>query len=91
MQIFYRCRILTLLGKQVLHDIMTQCIIMHNMIIQDKRDVNASIRDAKTTPPTNVEMELNEDMRFQHFLARNLQIKYKEIHLSLMNALIDHI
>ena len=61
------------------------------MIIEDKRDVNASIKDAKTTPPTNVKMVLNDDIRFQQFLAPNLQIKYKEAHLSLMNALIDHI
>ena len=36
-------------------------------------------------------MAINEDMRFQQFLSRNLQIKDKEAHLSLRNALIDHI
>ena len=46
---------------------------------------------ARPTPPTNVEMMINENMQFQQFLARNLQIKNKDAHLSLRNALIDHI
>ena len=29
-------------SKEILHDIMTSCIIMHNMIIEDERDVNAT-------------------------------------------------
>ena len=69
--------------KEVLHDIMTSCIIMHNMIIEDERDINAPIRDARPAPPINVEMAINEDMRFQQFLAHNLRIKNKEAHLSL--------
>ncbi|XP_062103513.1 uncharacterized protein LOC133814587 [Humulus lupulus] len=32
-------------NKKVLHDIMTSCIIMHNMIIEDERDINASIEE----------------------------------------------
>ncbi|KAK2641819.1 hypothetical protein Ddye_023582 [Dipteronia dyeriana] len=31
--------------KYVLHDIMTACIIIHNMIIEDECDVNAAIED----------------------------------------------
>ena len=61
------------------------------MIIEDDRDVNAPIRDARPAPPTNVEMAINEDMRFQQVLSHNLQIKDKEAHLSLRNVLIDHI
>ena len=77
--------------KEVLHDIMTACIIMHNMIIEDERDINAPIRDARAAPVVQVEMTVNENVRFQQFLARILQIKNKEAHLSLRNALIDHI
>ncbi|XP_060206436.1 uncharacterized protein LOC132634159 [Lycium barbarum] len=29
--------------KEVLHDILTSCIILHNMIIEDERDLNALI------------------------------------------------
>lgn len=50
------------------------------MIIEDERDVNVPIRDARPSP-TNVEMTINEDMRFQQFLACNLHIKDKEVYL----------
>lgn len=73
--------------KEVLHDIMTACIIMHNMIIEDERDINAPIRDARAAPVVQVEVAVNENARFQQFLTRNLQIKNKEAHLSLRNAL----
>ena len=36
-------------------------------------------------------MAINEYMCFQQFLARNLRIKNKEAHISLKNALIEHI
>ena len=53
------------------------------MIIEDERDINAPIRNARLAPPINVEMAINEDMRFQQFLARNRRIKNMEAHLSL--------
>ena len=77
--------------KEVLHDIMTTCIIMHNMIIEDERDVNAPIRDARPGPQPTVEMVMDENTQFQEFLARNRQIKDKEAHISLRNVLINHI
>lgn len=49
------------------------------------------IRDARSAPVAQVEMAINEDARFQKNLARNLQIKNQEAHLSLRNALTDHI
>ena len=53
--------------KKILHDIMISCIIMYNMIIEDEREVNVPTRDARPTPPTNVEMMINEDMWFDNF------------------------
>lgn len=31
-------------GKKILHDIMTTCIIIHNMIIEEEHDINASAK-----------------------------------------------
>ncbi|TMW97669.1 hypothetical protein EJD97_005178 [Solanum chilense] len=31
--------------KDLLHEIMTTCIILHNIIIEDDRDFNAPIQD----------------------------------------------
>lgn len=48
---------------------------MHNMIIEDERDINAPVKDARSAPQATVEMAIKESTRFQEFLTRNLQIK----------------
>ncbi|KAL2490984.1 putative harbinger transposase-derived nuclease [Abeliophyllum distichum] len=77
--------------KHVLHDIMTACIIMHNMIIEDERDVDAPIVGWVEAPNPEVEMVVDDNTRFQEFLGRHRQIKNKEAHIALRNALIDHL
>ncbi|XP_024007289.1 uncharacterized protein LOC112083492 [Eutrema salsugineum] len=77
--------------KNVLHDIMTTCIILHNMIIDDERDLDAPIEVEREAPPPEVEIAIDENIRFQEFLCRYRQIKDKEAHFSLRNALIDHL
>jgi len=57
--------------KEVLHDIMTTCIILHNMIIEDERDLNAPIQDAVEAPTPTIEMLVDENLRFEQFLARH--------------------
>ncbi|XP_073312550.1 uncharacterized protein [Primulina huaijiensis] len=55
--------------KKHLQDIMTACIIMHNMIIEDERDLDTPIQDALEEPTPNVEMVTDQNIRFQEFLA----------------------
>ncbi|XP_062100905.1 uncharacterized protein LOC133806834 [Humulus lupulus] len=78
-------------NKRILHDIMTSCIIMHNMIIEDERDFNAPIEERFEVPSPEVEMVGNDDARFQEFLARHRKIKDKDAHIALRNALIEHL
>ncbi|XP_075499908.1 uncharacterized protein LOC142538477 [Primulina tabacum] len=77
--------------KHHLHDIMTSCIIMHNMIIEDERDLSAPIEDMREAPTPDVEMIIDENIRFQEFLAQYKRIKDKDAHYALRNALIDHL
>ncbi|XP_073121900.1 uncharacterized protein [Henckelia pumila] len=56
--------------KKQLHDIMTACIIMHNMIIEDERDLDTPIQDGMEAPTPNVEVITDQNIRFQEFLAR---------------------
>ncbi|XP_010495651.1 PREDICTED: uncharacterized protein LOC104772772 [Camelina sativa] len=77
--------------KTVIHDIMTKCIILHNMIIEDERDLNASIEAGREAPAPEVEIADDENTRFQEFLARYREIKDRDAHFSLRNALINHL
>ncbi|KAK2664862.1 hypothetical protein Ddye_003436 [Dipteronia dyeriana] len=70
---------------------MTACIIMHNMIIEDERDVDADIQGHMEAPTPQVERVIDENTRFQEFLTRHKQIKDKDAHIALRNALIDHL
>ena len=61
------------------------------MIVEDERDLDAPIQDANEAPTPHVEMVVDENTQFQQFLARHRQIKDKQAHIALRNALIDHL
>ena len=61
------------------------------MIIEYEQYINAPIKETRAVPVLQVEMAINKNTRFQQFLARNLRITNKKAHLSLQNALTDHI
>ncbi|KAK2640704.1 hypothetical protein Ddye_028499 [Dipteronia dyeriana] len=69
--------------KHILHDIMTTCIIMHNMIIASEYEVDASIEDHMEAPTPEVEMVLDENTQFQQFLTRHREIRDKDAHIAL--------
>jgi len=64
---------------------------MHNMIIEDERDIQIPIDDAREVPIPDVEVVNEETNEFQTFLARFKKIKDKDAHFALRNALIEHI
>ncbi|XP_050222517.1 uncharacterized protein LOC126672607 [Mercurialis annua] len=77
--------------KYVLHDIMTACIIMNNMIIEDELDLSATITNVTELPEPVVEMETNEHVRFQQFLPQHKKIKNKDAHIALCNDLFEYL
>ena len=50
--------------KYILHDIITACVIMHNMIIEDDRDLNSPSKEAVDAPIPAVETVVDEYTRF---------------------------
>ena len=64
---------------------------MHNIIIEDERNACADIENWREAPAPEVEMVVYETTRFQELLARHRQIKDKEAHIALRNALIEHL
>ncbi|XP_020242989.1 uncharacterized protein LOC109821216 [Asparagus officinalis] len=78
--------------KRTLHDIMTACIIMHNMIVEDEHDEQEDVVISTPQSISNAKnMEITETERFQRFLARHKRLKNKEAHFALRNALIEHL
>ena len=64
---------------------------MHNMIIEDERDLDAPIQYVREAPTPEVERIVDETTRFNQFIARHAQIKDRDAHIALRNALIDHL
>ncbi|XP_020684501.2 uncharacterized protein LOC110101079 [Dendrobium catenatum] len=78
-------------NKDVLHDIITTCIILHNMIIEDERNLTGPIQVAREVPSPDVELVVDENTQFQEFIARHKQIRNQDAHIALRNALIEHL
>ncbi|XP_020262622.1 uncharacterized protein LOC109838601 [Asparagus officinalis] len=76
--------------KRRLHDIMTACIILHNMTVEDERDAEPEIivHDEISKPE---EIDIDDAERFQRFLDRHRKIQDREAHFMLRNALIEHL
>ena len=53
---------------------------MHNMIIEDERDLYALAEEQTEMQTPEVEVMCDDDSRFQAFLARHRKIKNKEAH-----------
>ncbi|KAK3183019.1 hypothetical protein Dsin_030305 [Dipteronia sinensis] len=64
---------------------------MHNMIIEDERTMHINFEDLNPTSISDIEMVSDETTRFRQFLTRHRQIKDKDAHIALRNALIDHL
>ena len=61
------------------------------MIIEDERDVDVPIMNHMETPILQVESVVDENIKFQEFLERHKQIKDKDDHIALRNALIEYL
>ena len=84
-------RTCSVLEKNVLHDIMTTCTILHNMIIEDEREFDAPTEIGREVPPPQTKIAEDKNVSFQNFLVRFRNIKDKKAYVLLQNALVDHL
>jgi hypothetical protein len=78
---------------KVLHDIMTICIILHNLIIERKRqgsneDVEERVTPVDFLPPVPV---TEQDRTYGAFLSKTLKIVDRVTHHQLREDLMNHI
>ena len=73
--------------KETLVDIMTCCVILHNMIIEDERELNLPC--FYDNVGTRVQPQRNPD-RLEAFLAAHRSIEDAQTHHQLTQDLIDH-
>ena len=64
---------------------------MHNMIIEDERDLQALIVDAIEVPALDIERVADDNTRFEQFRTWYKKIKDIDTHIALCNRLIDHL
>ncbi|XP_042437255.1 uncharacterized protein LOC122023251 [Zingiber officinale] len=60
-------------------------------LADDECNLNAPIVELFEVPTPDVEPAIDDGSRFEEFLARYRQIKNKEAHIALRNALIEHL
>jgi hypothetical protein len=78
-----------------LENIMLACIILHNMIIEDEKDIEDNSFDlneeatTSTVQPSTITQ--GHDPVMEEVLQRNTEIRDREAHRQLQSDLIDHI
>jgi hypothetical protein len=78
-----------------LQNIMLACIILHNMIIEDERDIEDDLFDlneeATTSSVQQPTIAYAHDPVMAEVVLRDVEIRDRAIHKQLQSDLIDHI
>jgi hypothetical protein len=72
---------------QTLWQIMTCCFILHNMIIEDERDMPENFRYISNGDPIEPEHDANT---IHEFLEMHRSIENKDAHSKLQDDLVEH-
>jgi hypothetical protein len=78
---------------ETLKDIMTACIILHNMIIEDERHIDEVERgDYQQFNETTLDpVSHAPTLEFMDFIQRHHQIRDRETHSQLQSDLVEHL
>jgi hypothetical protein len=81
--------------RQDVMNIMTSCIILHNMIIEDEKEQARIHIDLNVNPGASIalppEVSTQVNPCIQDVLRRNLEIQDKAKHIALKKDLVEHI
>jgi len=79
-------------NEKDLHAIMKACIILHNMIIEDEREVQG-LENIYDGAPRDVSISRDRliDFDFESFVARYREVRNEGVHYQLRNDLVEHL
>ncbi|XP_028075537.1 uncharacterized protein LOC114277791 [Camellia sinensis] len=75
---------------KMLANIMKSCIILHSMIVEDKREEHLDFDYEISSTNTPVQISSTPTNDFQSFLSRHLSIRDKDAYHALRNDLVEH-
>ena len=78
---------------ETLQDIMKACVILHNMIVEDERDVNEAVEldyEQIDDNPT-IQMSRENTNTFTEFIETHQCIRDRKIHSPLQTDLVEHL
>ena len=79
--------------SETLQDIMKACVILHNMIIEDERDVNEAVEldyEQINDDPT-IQLSRENTNTFTEFIETHQCIRDHKNHFQLQSDLIEHL
>ena len=79
--------------SETLQDIMKACVILHNKIVEDERDVNEAVEVDYEQIDNNPTIQLSREHtnEFTEFIKTHQCIRDREIHDQLQLDLIEHL
>lgn len=64
---------------------------MHNIIVEDEREMHIHVQDYRDISTSTVEIVKDHDICFRESVGRYRQIKNEEAHFAFRNDLVDHL
>ena len=78
------------MGIRNLWQLMTCCVILHNMIVKDEGDGLAQTHDLKA-PGEHVKITEDQDAaQLMNFLQMHQNLQNQQVHTQLLNELVEH-
>ncbi|XP_028111038.1 uncharacterized protein LOC114309506 [Camellia sinensis] len=82
-------------SDEYMYYIMKTCIILHNMIIEDERDILENERNAAQlqidTSNTRCQVSRDPNEEYAQFMLNSQRIRSTEAHSAIRNDLIEHL
>ena len=79
--------------SEMLQDIMKACVILHNMIVEDERDVNEAVEldYEQIDDNSTIKLSREDTNEFTEFIETHQCIRDHEIHFQFQSDLLEHL